>query len=109
MKQEIDNWLKAEKEFKNKFKGWLKNKDISLEERWKLFIESGLGEHKKYYEAFDCKLGQEYSDNLEDRYSNERVEYILDYAAENDYPEEEIIQFKENVLSSFIKSYTFDW
>ncbi len=109
MKEKIEEALKSLENLKKEFKKWCKDKSIPLDERWNLFIKSKLGDHSSSYEDFDCKLGRDYTDDLEDKYLNHDVEDVLEYTDLSNYEEKEIIEYKENVLKSFIKSYTFDW
>lgn len=113
MKEEIELFLQNKDELTEKLKIWVKDKSIPLDERWDLFIKSDLGEHSRYVERFNCKLGDHFVENLENKYETNNVSEILDFAnydpEDDSYSEEDIIEFKENVLDKFIKSFEFDW
>lgn len=114
MKQEVEQFKKLEKELKDSFRVWVTDRNIPLKERFDLFLESGLGDHRSSVDRFNCKIGKEFPESLEDRYETISIERILEWVEneedhDTEFSIEEINEFKENVLSSFVKSYTFDW
>ena len=112
MEEKIKKFKELQDSLKGELRLWVVDKSIPLEERWKVFIDSKLGDYKSFIERFNCVVGEEYIDTLETKYSTEDVEQILEWAEdedENSYTPEDIIEFKENVLKKFIYSFQFDW
>lgn len=115
----IENILEQTKSLLQKLsseiKEYCQDKTIDLDKRWNAFIQyNKITNDKRCYkgfiERFDCKLGEEYAESLEDRYSIHDVEDILEYFDDKDYDDEEqIIIFKENALQKFIFKFKFDW
>ncbi len=111
MKEKIENYLTNKEKLKTDLKEWVKDKSIPLDERFEVFIKSNLGDHRRFSESFNCKLGNVYLDYLEQRYETQKVDEIIDFYNEykEKFTETDLITFKENVLEKFVKSFEFDW
>jgi len=115
---EIKKLNEQKEELKSKLRLYVKDKTISLDNRWNCFIESKLGINSPYIERFDCKVGKEYLNTREQRYETHDVQDIMDWLEDLELDEElstyninkeDIIEFQEKVLDKFIFSYKFDW
>ena len=87
---------------------WVVDKSIPLGERWDLFIKSELGIEEPYIIDFDCEMGKQYIEELEYKYSTHNTGDIVKWLDEGQYTEIQIIEFQEEVLEKFIKSFKFD-
>lgn len=107
-------------ETKKELEIFVKNKNFPLEDRWKLFIESGLGEHKTWYQDFESYDINDFLAERE-RYKHIDVENIIDHINDRkldyedddennvDYYDELIYNLKEEILQKFIKSFEYGW
>jgi hypothetical protein len=111
MKEKIEKYLEDKDILTKEMKLWVVDKTVPLDERWNLFLESQLGDDKSYIERFDCKVGDNMVDDMENKYAKFDIKTSWDYGVFDDYEysEEEMIEYKENVLKSFIKSFQNDW
>jgi hypothetical protein len=127
MKEELNEFFKQEQYIKGKLKEWVKDKSISLEERWEVFIKSGLGIHDNYYQTFGILDGdwiQSEGPIYAERYEKVNVERIIESIEEakqtlmedpddeylnKDFANVDLVKLKEAILESFIKSFNFDW
>ncbi len=107
MKAKIVKFLVEKDKLTQELKEWVKDKSISLDERWEVFIESDLGTHKCSYEDFAHFNSDMYCDDTR-RGATIYLSDVEDTYFENNTLEE-INEFKEDVLNSFIKSFEFDW
>ena len=107
MREEIENLLIEKDRLKTKLKTWVIDKSVPLDERWEVFFKSGLGNHKSYYQDFKYFSTNNYCDDR-GKYAVIDLENVEERYLE-DLTEEQLIEFKEDVLSKFIKSFTFDW
>jgi len=111
----IEQFLDEKAKLTKELQEWVVDKVIPLEERWNLFIKSGLGGHTWVYVDFDTDIGRDYCDDLEQKYETHKVTDVLSWAEDQEdhekprYTENQIIDFKESVLIKFIKSFDFDW
>lgn len=55
MENTINKLNSLKSKIKEQLKEWVKREDIPLDYRWKVFIESGLGDSDTYYHHFDGK------------------------------------------------------
>lgn len=118
MKRELEEFNIIKEGIKNRLKIWVKDKNIPLEERWKTFIDSDLGDHKPFIERFEGMDDENYTDKYYiKRYQTVDVEALYEWGTEDNYDDEEpelnTVEkqnaFKEDVLNKFIKSFEFDW
>lgn len=109
IKRDLSLLKKARNQIKSDVRDYCQNKNNDLDERWELFIESGLGDCESYCMDFDCRIGKDVLDNAEQRGITICVDDALEFWDDEDYTEEEIEEYKENVLKSFIKEFIFDW
>ena len=144
----IQDKLKELKLFEDKiikeFREWLKDKLIPVNERWKVFIESGKGNEETFIVHFkSLSPVKHWGRNPIEDYLHENLERYYSIAAEdivemmeeefdgkygflgksflfkqsyndNDIieyttSEQDIINFKEECLEKFIKSFKMDW
>jgi|SRR6188508_1971822 len=127
MKSKIVKFLVEKDKLTEELKEWVKDKSISLDERWEVFIESDLGIHKSFIERFktldndligtDCAISvykyetifvesiyeaiQEAQEELEE---NPDSVYVSKKLANTD-----LNSFREECLEKFIKSFEFNW
>lgn len=113
-------------------KAYVRDKKNPLEDRWKLFCDSDLGDHQTYIISWDYgKIEKLYDSDYFSKYEtifieDHLIDILWDLFTDKHGSEEcwsnkeelkkleeqfeiEISPFKEEVLSKFIKSYTFDW
>lgn len=132
LKGELFIFNKQKKELTRKVKLFCQNKEYPLDDRWNLFINSDLGNHKNYIQDFaiiDLEYLRDFnkyelvkSDDLIDMY----FDYLSDDLYDNlnmtcNYGTDEyqsfiethvnpkVDAFKEEILKLFIKSFTYDW
>lgn len=85
-----------------------------LEDRWNLFINSGLGDHSNYIEEFDSEIIKWFLDtDCYQRHETIYVKRIIEIYCDNNDIEDindlDVIKLKENILKQFIKSFDLDW
>lgn len=105
MLQEIEDLIELNKKLAEKLKVWVVDKSIDINVRWDAFIKSDLGEHKSYYEDFVNFNTDDYCDNI-DKYQVIKLSDATNFKC---FSNEEYDEFREDVLSKFIKSFEFDW
>ena len=118
MREEIINFNKKYREERHilvkKLREWVVDKNIPLEERWKTFLMSNLGDTSDRTEFGldrDDKFLYEGPCYLS-KYETQSVESILDNLKSDrkfNLTEEEEIIFKEYCLDDFICNMKFDW
>ena len=111
--------LKATDVLVKDFEEWCKDKTIPLDERWDIFMKSGFGKHHTYYWDFKTFDQNAFHDGehvrryetcdpvrvIDEFGKGERLEDFID----QDNYDKLVIDFKEEVLEKFIKSWNFDW
>jgi hypothetical protein len=106
MKEQIEELEELKLKITANLREWVKDKSISLDERWNLFFKSDLGDHKTYHENFVNFKSDEYCNNL-NRYKIIDLSNAINYKNFSD--EIQYDDFRENVLNKFIKSFKWDW
>jgi coenzyme F420-reducing hydrogenase alpha subunit len=114
MKEKIEKFLQEKKTLIEELKKWVVNKSIPLEERWELFIKSELGDHETSYWDFNTFDNEKFHDGeYRQKYQTLIPEDVINWATSKfnkiNATEEQINNFKEEVLKNFIKSWEFDW
>ncbi len=113
MREIIETYIKGKELVISSLKDWVKDKNISLEERWEVFIKSDLGTKSKFIERFIGIDSDDYDQEgpiYLSKYEYISVEKLLDLAIEAEVIfENDIILFKEDVLNRFIAGFKFDW
>ena len=116
MKEKIKDFLETKKEIVNILKKFVVNKEISLDDRWNLFIESDLGEIDSFYmepPGIDWNKKSLYDDFHADKYSTvlatDMLETINDEAEEFNWNDNKQKEFKEFFLKEFTKGFIHDW
>ena len=110
MKKEIEELEKLKLKITTNLKEWVKDRSISLDERWNLFFKSNLGDHKNWIEDFknldsdDLVKSRDYN-----RHETVYLEDLKEYGVESIESDENYNEFREDVLSKFIKSFEWDW
>jgi hypothetical protein len=98
---------------KNLVKEFCQDKSIPLEERWEVFITSGLGDHDSWYHDADGIDWDRYTlhDNFYcDRHEVMKVDRMLTLAKQGNMFEENGEEaFKEYFLDKFVYSFENDW
>lgn len=108
MKEKIEEFLKQKQQLTPELKEWVKDKSIPLEERWEVFFKSELGENSTYYEEFEHFFNEVYCNRL-NKYQTLKLKDVEEYDWFPELSHEELIEFKEDVLSRFINSFKWDW
>ena len=80
---------------------------ISLEDRWDVFIESDMGDHKSSIQRYTPLINDYIDQRYWSRYETVYIDYIVDLFEELD--EKFVKEFKEDTLQMFIKSFELDW
>jgi hypothetical protein len=111
---QIGNLKLMEQQLKEKLKEYVNNISEPLEDRWKLFVEAKLGDHKSYYAEFAGIDSDDYYDKYYiEKYQTVFVTELFEHDQELDKPNldtpEKVTQFKEDVLKKFIYSFRYDW
>jgi predicted house-cleaning noncanonical NTP pyrophosphatase (MazG superfamily) len=105
--QEKINLLNQQREIlKEEVKEYVQDKSNSLEDRWKLFVSSRLGDHDEYNYHFTSLDDDDFHSDLE-RHLVLDVEDVIEHF--HDSPEEDINNFKEEAMKDFIFSWELDW
>ncbi|MCP4437544.1 MAG: hypothetical protein GY810_01210 [Aureispira sp.] len=110
MKNTILQMLDDIDDIRENLKIWVVNKEIPLDERWEVFIESELGEARPFIVRFDS-LGEGfvcYDGKIHiERYDVIDVSEIVEGLMDND--PSLIEAFKEEVLEKFVRTFKYDW
>lgn len=116
MKHEIQSFLETKQNLINRFKAWVTDKSVPLEERWELFIKSDLGDISTYYEnppGIDWNKHTLYDDFYYDKYATCKAKDILERVQEEEekfsWDENKEVEFKEFFLNKFLKGFINDW
>ena len=115
MKDELESFLDLKESVASNLKEWVKDKSIPLEERWELFIKSGLGVYDSFYHNFpgiDWNKKTLYDDFYMEKHTTRDVIYFLDIIEGDDdieWDNEKDIAFKEYFLEKFIVGFENDW
>lgn len=114
MTETIDHFIIHKDLVREKLKIWVRDTSIPLQQRWETFIKSGLGTEDVFINRLDDnKVMSTYIDCLDERYTTEYVDSILNWAVElrtdYDFTNEDIDEFKQDVLNNFLKSFKHDW
>lgn len=111
MKNRILDFLKEKQLIEVDLQKWVTDQSISLDERWEVFILSGLGRKiDGEFPGVNWSKHTFYDDFYMDRYSVQNVKYILEHALENNLFEKDgEILFKEFCLSKFVNQIENDW
>jgi len=87
---------------------FVKNKEYPLEDRWEIFIESGLGNEESFMVYFKSYDIEEYLCR-HDKYETIYIQNIIDDSIDRKESLETINNLKEEILQMFIKSFEYDW
>jgi hypothetical protein len=108
-----------QKELEKTLKLYVINKEIPLQERWDVFVESELGKAHPWIQHFkSIKIVEDwmYSDfnKYETYQTKDLVERLQENIGNDMGPLDEVTQelvdaFKEEILEKFLKSFQFDW
>ena len=123
MRQVVEALLQSQEHITQALKLWVVDKSIPLDERWDVFIKSGLGSTDRWSLNLDSLPTDAvmYEGIIHcDRYQTREVRDLpeeLEDAIENwdhDYGHKEakdidLVAVKEEILKEFIYSFTYDW
>ena len=107
MKEKIEQLAKQKQELTVELREWVKDKSIPLDERWDVFFASGLGSHIGSIEEFVNLNSDDYCDNMQ-RHEIVHLGDVSDWVGSLT-SDEAYDEFREDVLSKFIKSFEWDW
>jgi hypothetical protein len=110
MRNEILEFLKTKDSIIPRFKEWLQDTIIPLDERWETFIESGLGSTDDWESEPPCLDGNNktlYDDFGCDKYETMTAKRYVDTCIEESFGN--ITEIKEYFLSNFMKSFVNNW
>ena len=108
MKEQIEELEKLKLKITANLKEWVKDKSVSLDERWNVFFKSGLGMHVGSIEDFVNLDPDDYCDNVS-RCETIDLQDIRDWGIKSIELNEDYDAFREDVLNKFIKSFEWDW
>jgi len=111
LEAQIGNLKLMSDQVKDNLKKYVQDTNEPLEDRWKLFVDSDLGDDDKFIEDFD---GLDFDDVVAirdyDKYESVNLTRLVNDRLEDEgYEPERIIRIKESILKKFIKSYRVDW
>lgn len=122
MRSKIEDFLELKEKLITELKEYVIDKNISLQERWEVFIMSELGEDYPFIIRFDSPYFNEFLDNsyrhqtvelelmvenLVDRLiTKENVDDIEDLSKES---LQKIYDLQELILKNFLHSFKVDW
>jgi len=97
-------------------KSYCQDKSIPLEDRWKVYSVSGMGETMNWIWSFESFNEDEFHSNggrsrhemCDPGDVMEYFKYKLEYSDEDHY-NNEVLLFKEEVLQAFVSSWELDW
>jgi hypothetical protein len=112
---EIQAHTQAHKALEGRLKKVVTDTSIPLEDRWDLFVQSGMGDHEPWIQHFEAL--KDYEDDLYDgleRHSTVEITELLIHLGELEFESQHAKihvtdAFKEEVLSQFIRAFTYDW
>ena len=105
---DIKYFLSEKEKLTEKLKIYVKDKNIPLEIRWELFVESELGKTDDWVlHLTSVDLDSFYGDSYLNRGQIVNADMILDWVVE-EHPEKED-EVMEELLDQFIYSFIFDW
>jgi hypothetical protein len=110
MRNEILEFLKTKETIIPRFKEWLKDTSVPLDERWDTFIESDLGDTDECESEPPCLDGNNktlYDDFYCDRGQTMTAKSYVDICEDKSFGD--IVEIKEHFLSNFMKSFDNDW
>lgn len=109
LQQKVAELIAFKSELVKELKIYVVDKSISLDERWDLFIKADVGEELYDYENFVNFS----SDDWCDHFNRHQTIDLTQVKKENWYykfeSDEAYNEFREDVLSRFIKSFKNDW
>lgn len=117
MKQRLEDFINQQKEIIAELKLFVKDKSVPLDNRWDSFTLAGrlgLIFNHDYIAHFTGEVGAWVDDELLDgnhfqRHETISCETCLEYAVDENKPEEFIENLKEQWIDKFIYSFEFDW
>ena len=112
MEKLIKEFCEFREVLREQLKVYVTNRDIPLEKRWRLFIESDLGLYQTWMcdlKSFNLECWHSYMDRHRQYAAEQIVDYIEECQEEDEIPPETIIMVKEELLAEFIKSFEYDW
>lgn len=112
----------------NEVKKYCQNKEIPLDDRWDIFCGADLGDHFSWITRYSPIVDEYIEEGYLNRYETIYIDDILEWYEEKVYEilEEELgeepaqeqvevymreplVEFKEDTMQKFIKSFNFDW
>ena len=102
LKGELVTFSKQKEDLTQKVKSFCQNKEYPLDDRWKLFIESNLGEHQDWFLDLDIINLDDYYDGR-DRYQEFSAIDIIYWLDDHAYTN--IDEAKEEILKSLFFEY----
>ena len=112
--KEVEKIQQLSQELELKIKEIVKDKQYSLQERWKLFCDTDFGEEESCYiefEKFDNDFWFEemYKSKYEIINLKKELSKAIKKPKSYNSTKEEIKQFQEFCLENFIESFKLDW
>ena len=113
IKEKLKALKDTQAEIKEELKIWVKDRSISLDERWSVFLNSEMGESDPYYKSFESFAVPDDFRYIPERYRNITVESIYEELLEKE--EEEQLDssrsdaFREEVLEMFLDRFVWNW
>lgn len=112
IKEKVEEFLDLQNNLRVELKEYVKDKSISLDERWELFITCGIGNEEPYYEDFKSFNHEEFFSDLElNRNEVITSEWIVNLLSTiyGEYLYTTLDDVKEEILDKFLYSFKYDW
>lgn len=112
IKEKVEEFLDLQNDLRIELKEYVKDKSISLDERWELFITCELGDREPYCESFESfdydNFYATYEFSRDEEITSEDIIYRLSKDSEQ-YLYTTLDDVKEEILDKFLYSFKFDW
>lgn len=109
IKEKVEEFLDLQNDLRIELKEYVKDKSISLDERWELFITCELGDREPYCESFESfDYDNFYATYEYEEITSEDIIYRLSKDSEQ-YLYTTLDDVKEEILDKFLYSFKFDW
>ena len=112
IKEKVEEFLDLQNDLRIELKEYVKDKSISLDERWELFITCELGDREPYCESFESfdydNFYATYEFSRDEEITSEDIIYRLNKDSEQ-YLYTTLDDVKEEILDKFLYSFKFDW
>lgn len=109
LQDRLGDFLNQKDNLENSIRNYVKDKSFPLKNRWEVFVCSRFGDQSCFAIDFGILNVRYWIENChKERYS---FIDIVDYIgfSEQDFKEEDLVEIKEKILESFVRSIELDW